>query len=130
MNAPKPVFHKIVPMLPVSDLGATIDYYTEKLGFYDAWTWGEPAVDGGVRRDHLRLIFGLNPEMAAHTKGMEVMVFVDEPDALYTEFSAKGVEILSEPEDKPWGVREFSIRDINGYVLRIGGELAKSADSV
>ena len=37
-------------------------------------------------------------------------------DELFRELAARGVEILEEPTDRPWG-RQFGIRDINGNVL-------------
>ena len=35
-------------------------------------------------------------------------------------YKSSGVEILSEPEDMPWGMREFNIKDLNGHRLRFG----------
>ena len=55
------------PHLPVKNLRQTLDYYQETLGFYDEWTWpdknGNP-IDGGIRRDEMRLLFGEEPDIA------------------------------------------------------------------
>lgn len=41
-------------------------------------------------------------------------------DALFETYKAHGVEIVAEPQDKPWGFREFAIKDDNGHVLIFG----------
>ncbi|MEM6429567.1 MAG: VOC family protein, partial [Deinococcota bacterium] len=38
-------------------------------------------------------------------------------DSLYEDYLARGVEVAAAPEDKPWGMREFAVRDVNGHVL-------------
>ena len=48
-------FIKNVPQLPVSNLRLTLDYYRNKLGFNNEWTYGDK--DGGISRDELRLLF-------------------------------------------------------------------------
>lgn len=44
-------------------------------------------------------------------------------DALYEEYLAKEVQILSELDDRPWGQREFSIRTIDGHRIMFGEEI-------
>ena len=41
-------------------------------------------------------------------------------DRLHGELRAAGVEIVSPPENKSWGMREFTARDLNGCLLRFG----------
>ena len=38
----------------------------------------------------------------------------------------KDIEILSKPEDKPWGQREFGIRTIDGHRIMFGEALANN----
>ena len=58
-------FIKSGPHLPVKNLQQTLDFYRDVLGFYDEWTWknkdGE-MIDGGIRRDEMRLLFGKDPD--------------------------------------------------------------------
>lgn len=112
-------FSHTVPSLPVNNLRETIAYYRYVLGFSKEWFWGNPPTDAGISRDNMKLLFGKNPDMVKHMQGFEVMMFVEGIDAIYREHCFKGVTIVSEIEDKPWGVREYTIRDINGYHLRI-----------
>ena len=41
-------------------------------------------------------------------------------DALHKEYQASGADITQPPTDKPWGMREMLVKDIDGHVLRIG----------
>ena len=44
---------------------------------------------------------------------------VDDVDEAYKSLRAKGLKPSSEPKDRPWGNREFVIRDPDGYKLVI-----------
>lgn len=118
----KPAFSHCAPFLPVKDLHETIAFYRDRLGFHDEWFWND--TDAGIRRDSLRMLFMRSPEHVAAINGngryLEVCVFVQNVDALHDELVSKGVPIHTGLADEPWGMREFSIIDPNGYRLRIG----------
>jgi catechol 2,3-dioxygenase-like lactoylglutathione lyase family enzyme len=44
---------------------------------------------------------------------------VDEVDATCAELTARGVELLNGPVDRPWGVRTASFRDPGGHIWEI-----------
>jgi GNAT superfamily N-acetyltransferase len=48
------------------------------------------------------------------------MFFVEGVDALYAEHQAQGAEIITRLQNEPWGVREYTLCDLNGYHLRFG----------
>jgi len=48
---------------------------------------------------------------------------VDDVDAFHAELQGKGVTPLDTVEDKPWGMREFTVVDPSGNLLRIGHDL-------
>jgi catechol 2,3-dioxygenase-like lactoylglutathione lyase family enzyme len=117
-------FSHCIPFLPVKNLEETISFYRDVLGFRDEWYWGTPHTDAGIGRDALNLLFVANPEFVQAINNdqhrLEICVFVSNVDELFKDFKARGVAILSELKNEPWNVREFSIIDCNGYVLRIG----------
>jgi hypothetical protein len=56
----------------------------------------------------------------------EEIWFVENVDAIYKEFKEeRKITIISDIENKPWGIREFSIHDINGYLIRISEGITK-----
>ncbi|MFI5134226.1 MAG: bleomycin resistance protein [Chitinophagales bacterium] len=125
----KPIhFSHAVPFLPVKDLKETVRFYKDKLGFSNEWFWEDS--DAGLERDDLHLLFNKNPEhvslINSNGQAFEICWFVQNVDAIYEEFKGKGVVIDKELENKPWGMREFTIFDNNGYAIRIGQGIEES----
>lgn len=113
-------FYKAVPILPVKNLEETIQYYKQQLGFKDEWYWGNPPTEAGCQRNSMSLLFKRNRVLAEKIQGFQISMFVDDIDGIYSEFSEKQlVKITSPIRDEPWGMREFTLEDINGYLLRI-----------
>jgi uncharacterized glyoxalase superfamily protein PhnB len=48
---------------------------------------------------------------------------VADADSYYNDLKAKGAEVLSEIEDKPWKMREFGLRTYDGHRITIGHSL-------
>jgi catechol 2,3-dioxygenase-like lactoylglutathione lyase family enzyme len=44
---------------------------------------------------------------------------VDDVDAMVDELTARGVELLNGPMDRPWGIRTASFRDPGGHIWEI-----------
>jgi hypothetical protein len=42
-----------------------------------------------------------------------------EVDELFAQWKATQAKILSEPEDKPWKLREFMAADLDGNLIRV-----------
>jgi catechol 2,3-dioxygenase-like lactoylglutathione lyase family enzyme len=43
----------------------------------------------------------------------------DDLDAAFEKLRAAGAEIVQEPDERPWGTRDFAVRDPSGNLLRI-----------
>ncbi|WP_367180969.1 VOC family protein [uncultured Roseobacter sp.] len=39
-------------------------------------------------------------------------VFCDDVDEAYTDLIERGADIREQPEDKPWGLRQFTVHDL------------------
>ena len=71
-----------------------------------------------------------NPE------GCSVYFVVGDADELYEFQRANGVEIVVPPEDRPYGLRDYTVRDLYGYVSPSGiasttpGRLSRSSASM
>jgi catechol 2,3-dioxygenase-like lactoylglutathione lyase family enzyme len=48
-----------------------------------------------------------------------VHLHTDDLDATFEKVRAAGAEIVSEPADQPWGVRDCAVRDPSGNLVRI-----------
>jgi len=113
----------VEPVLMVEDVSETAEYYRDRLGFQIDFLFGEPANHAAVSRGDwtgstvtiqlTRLPEGRRLEPA----GYLYIVTDTRLDALCQDYRAHGVEIVSDPQDQPWGMREFTIRDLNGHLL-------------
>ena len=56
---------------------------------------------------------------AASGASFELTVWVDDADAVCTELADRGVEIVTGPQDRPWGVRTATFLDPDGYVWEV-----------
>ncbi|QRM56466.1 VOC family protein [Sinorhizobium sp. BG8] len=106
-----------LPVLPSLDLQETQAFYCSKLGFtatvYEAHDYLI------LRRDGIELHFWLtdNRSLCENTSVyLRGGGIVD----LHREFSARGVERLSELSIRPWNMEEFYVHDPHGNLLRFG----------
>lgn len=105
------------PLLPVADLRAAIDFYTTKLGFTLGFTWGEPESFAGVNLGDVQVFMRTGTPNPA---GISVSFVVGNADDLYEFQVSNGVEVVAPPDDRPYGLRDYSVRDLNGYELSFG----------
>lgn len=113
--------NRLLPCLLVADMRQTLDFYVDVLGFTQTGYWpieSDP-VRTEVRRDGVAIVFytessrGLGDTPAQ--SGL-LYVFPESIDSLAGELRGK-VPFLWGPVETELGVREFAIRDPNGYVL-------------
>jgi catechol 2,3-dioxygenase-like lactoylglutathione lyase family enzyme len=103
--------------LVVSDILAAVDFYTKKLGFKLAFTWGDPPSMAGVNLGHVQMFL---EQGTPSPKGCSVYFVVGDADELYAFQQANGVDIVEAPADRPYGLRDYRIRDLCGYTLGFG----------
>lgn len=74
-----------------------------------------PAADPGVTEDERRAI----AEMMA--KGTYAMIILSTKDleGTFDRVQASGAEVVQEPTEQPWGVRDCAFRDPAGNMVRI-----------
>ena len=107
----------VIPILYSDDVTRSIKYYTEVLCFKESWIWGEDPSFGGVVDGQTAIFFCRGDQ--GH-KGTWLALNVDNVDEYYEAIKAKGAEILSPPDTKPWSMREMLVKDPDGHILRIG----------
>lgn len=107
-------------ILAVADVAATIRFYREKLGFTKEWLWDDPPTHGGIQWGEVDIMFHLDPELTKRVEGHEHYFHVKGVDDLYARHQKNGVPVISPLDRKPWGMREYTVRDPNGYHLIFG----------
>ncbi|WP_035277825.1 VOC family protein [Actinokineospora spheciospongiae] len=123
--------------LPHTDPEAALAFYRDTLGFevrndvgYGGMRWitvgpvGQPgtsivlhppAADPGVTEDERRTI----TEMMAKGSYAAVLLATPDLDGTFARLQATDVEIVQEPTEQPYGVRDCAVRDDAGNLVRI-----------
>jgi uncharacterized glyoxalase superfamily protein PhnB len=123
--------------LPHTDPEASLRFYRDVLGFevrtdvgYEGMRWitvgppGQPdtsivltppAVDPGLTEDERRTI----AEMMAKGTYATVVLQTDDLDGLFERLQATDAEVIQEPIDQPYGIRDCAFRDPAGNHVRI-----------
>lgn len=120
--ADEPQFWAVAPVLATADVLKTAEYYRDVLGFKidDAFSGREWTM---LWADQCQIYLSLNPSVAATAHGQQIAICAPGIDDIYEKHKANGANIVSEIEDKPWGLREYTVEDPNGYHLRFGSHI-------
>jgi len=102
--------------LAVSDIPAALDFYTKKLGFQQAFTWGEPPTFAGVNLGKIQMFLAKGTPTPSSEIGA-VYFLVGDADQLYEFHRSNGAEIAQAIDDRPYGIRDYTVRDLYGYHL-------------
>jgi catechol 2,3-dioxygenase-like lactoylglutathione lyase family enzyme len=118
------------PQLFVADIKASCDFFTGKLGFAVAFTYGEPPFYAQVRRDAARINLRCveRPVIDAALRDREQLLSAsltvataEDIKALFLEFQAAGGTFFQTLKREPWGARDFILRDPDGNLLLFAG---------
>jgi uncharacterized glyoxalase superfamily protein PhnB len=123
--------------LPHTDAEAALAFYRDTLGFevrqdvgYEGMRWltvgpadqpgtsivlTPPAVDPGITDEERRVIL----EMIAKGTFGNLLLATKDVDAAFERIQGTDTEIVQEPIDQPYGVRDFAVRDPAGNLIRI-----------
>jgi uncharacterized glyoxalase superfamily protein PhnB len=124
-------------MLPHDDPDASLAFYRDTLGFEvrnDVGTgtmrWitvgpadqpgtsivlNPPAANPGITDDERRTI----AEMMAKGTYAMLLLATKDLDGTFERLQASGVEVVQEPTEQPYGIRDCAVRDPAGNLIRI-----------
>jgi catechol 2,3-dioxygenase-like lactoylglutathione lyase family enzyme len=108
--------------LAVTDIPTAVDFYTKKLGFQLAFTWDDPPTFAGVNLGKVQM-FLQKGTPTPNPRGGAVYFLVSDADQLYEFHRANGVEVAQPIDDRPYGIRDYAVRDLHGYCLVFGHHL-------
>jgi catechol 2,3-dioxygenase-like lactoylglutathione lyase family enzyme len=117
------------PGLAVPNIVEAVEFYTTKLGFTKGFLWGEPPTFAGVNLGEVQEFLAKRTPPPKDSS-MEVYFRVGDADALYEFHRANGVEIALEIDDREYGIRDYSVRDLNSYYLTFGHPLLNAGPPV
>lgn len=123
------------PILAVSDIDASVDFYVKALGFSHGWSMNGD--DGrtnfaSIRLGDAEILLGVTegfvPAEDLNKRGIGVQLHVHVPpemdiDALYASAQAVGAQIMRTIETRDWGERAFNLKDPDGYSLMLAQQV-------
>jgi catechol 2,3-dioxygenase-like lactoylglutathione lyase family enzyme len=107
----------------VAEVGPSLRFFTERLGFSIHFQMGDPPSYAIVERDAVSLHLMPASQDAAGLGRSSVYVFVAGVDALHDELTGRGCPIEIPPKDFAYGMREMSVRDPDGNRVTFGEEI-------
>jgi len=125
----QPIFSHAEPVLAVQDVSETISYWQEVLGFPVKWTWGEPPSHGAVSWHKTHIQFSRDAELAVASKGNSVWIRLQRVEELYKMHQRKNTEIVAPLQNQPWGMAQYTVREINGYFIHFAGVITEREKS-
>lgn len=111
---------KMSPQLLVADIGASIEFYTQKIGFELDFRYED--FYAGIIKDgysiHLKLGSPSLEDRQHKLKhdDLDIVFSIEDVETLYNDFVNKGIQITQPLCKRPYG-KEFYIADPDGYIL-------------
>jgi len=125
-----PHIRDATPVLLVKDVVKAAAYYTGKLGFAVEQFWGEPPMFTIARRDGVSIMLNqvdagdtFHPN-SSYDGRFSAYLDVLDADALHAELQMSGADVVCPPEDMPYQMREFQVRDLDGHLLAFGHDIS------
>ena len=115
-------FTSLVPIFSVGDLSKSIEFYTETLGFQLDFVYGEPQFYAGLFKDSIELhLVSKNLRQPAGSGNLSILT--DEVDDLHQKLIEAKVQIIVPPDDRDYGLRDFSCKDLDGNIIVFGTDI-------
>jgi uncharacterized glyoxalase superfamily protein PhnB len=116
-------FPAAVPEIPAADVDKAAAYYVNALGFTLDWGDDQGGI-AGISRGNCRLFITNRSFREPYGNTGPVLLWLNlqsnaEVDELFAGWKTAQAKIVSEPEDKPWKLREFMVADLDGNLIRV-----------
>jgi catechol 2,3-dioxygenase-like lactoylglutathione lyase family enzyme len=117
---------RAMPVLQVADVKRSEAFYCEKLGFRSHGAWGDGPDFCIVQHGRVTIALDRSRDdgRIPTNQYWAAYIYVEDADALCAQLRRNGVDIVRGPEDMPYGLRDFDIRDPEGHLLAFGHDLA------
>jgi uncharacterized glyoxalase superfamily protein PhnB len=116
-------FPGAVPEIPVSSVTTAAEYYQDNLGFTLDWGSEELGL-AGISRGNCRMFLANQQYRKGYGNVGPCLTWLnmdseEQVDELYRAWSSSNARLISAPESKPWGLREFTAADVDGNLFRV-----------
>lgn len=126
VNSVVPRVAAAAPIVPVRDVDASVGFYVSVLGFESVFVAADRST-GEVCRDGAHIMFIACDDLDTLTvtaTSMSIYMQVTNIDGLWQELSPRLGDLprkqVRAPFDQPYGMREFHVKDPDGFLMLFG----------
>ena len=114
----------IIPQLRTTDMESSVRFDTEQLGFSIEFRYEDfyTGIRAGDDVFHLKLVDDDDPSIDYVRDGEHFHLYLraDGVGEIAKRLKDKGVDLVEDVHDTPWGTREIVLNDDQGHTLYIG----------
>ena len=125
----------VMPTLTVGDIARSMAWYRDVLGFIvaDEMIHEGALVGASIKAGSVAILLGQDnwAKGRDREKGVGFRLYcttAQEIDEIAAEIVARGGELAQPPTDQPWGARDFSVVDPDGFKISISTEISAAAE--
>jgi hypothetical protein len=93
--------------------------------------WGDPPVYAGIRSGGALLYVTHDPNLASTIQDRrlspDIFLWVSDIESVYAQHRATNAQITEALSERPWGVRQYVIREPNGYLLKVAESVEETS---
>jgi len=135
MTDTKPIHSTVIPGMQYRNAPKAIEWLCSVFGFEKHAVYPGPdntimhaeltlgggmVMLGSMNKDNVHSQFIRHPDETGGVETRSASLTVSDADAVHARAKAAGAEILFDIEDKPYGGRGFTCRDLEGYIWHVG----------
>ncbi len=116
-----------IAQLRTTDLAASVRFYTASVGLTLEFQYQDfyAGIRAGTQVFHLKLVDEKDPSIEFVDRGGHFHLYLETDDvaAVADALKKKGVRLLKDVHETPWGTKEIAIKDDQGHILYFGQSL-------
>jgi uncharacterized glyoxalase superfamily protein PhnB len=123
---------EVAPGITANDLQKSLAFYRDVVGFAVEERWEKDGKLAGVQLRAGNVVFMIGQDDwlkgRDRIKGVGFRLYCEtaqDIDAIAKKIESKGGMLDQQPKDQPWGMRDFSLTDPDGFKITIGKTLKK-----
>ena len=114
----------VIAQLRTTDLNESIRFYTQEIGLALEFQYEDfyAGIRAGTQVFHLKLVEVKDPSIKFVDDGEHFHLYfgTDDIAALAETLKRRGIALMKDVHETPWGTREFTLKDNQGHTLYFG----------
>jgi len=104
----------VMPRIPATDIDRSVTFYEEVLGFRPAWRTTDNKL-AAIASSDIEMFLLIAWDGDGSPPAQSAYEYVEDPDALCTEYTRAGANVIETVDSRPSGMRDFTPLDPDGH---------------